>query len=90
MTRLSKEQLNELKKKYNVDRIWSFSRVNAAQSCFWDYWARYVKHLDIDGSSIYTEWGTNSHDLVTGILQAVSEVLNASEHYNGRKDDVNE
>ena len=29
-------------------------------------------------------------DLVTGILQAVSEVLNASEHYNGRKDDVNE
>lgn len=64
MTRLSREQLNELKKKYNVDRIWSFSRVNAAQSCFWDYWARYVKHLDIDGSSIYTEWGTNSHDLV--------------------------
>lgn len=29
-------------------------------------------------------------DLVTGILQAVSEALNASEHYNGRKDDANE
>ena len=76
MTRLSREQLNELKKKYNVDRIWSFSRVNAAQSCFWDYWARYVKHMDIDGSSIYTEWGTNSHDLVQ---EFVAGDINAEE-----------
>lgn len=64
LTRLNNKQLDRLKKKYNVDRIWSFSRINAAESCFWDYWARYVKHMKLDSSSVYTEWGTNSHDLV--------------------------
>lgn len=46
--------------------------------------------LEENESTDQTDNKDTHDDLVTGILQAVSEVLNASEHYNGRKDDVNE
>lgn len=66
--RLNRKQLNTLKKRYDVDRIWSFSRVNTIHNCLWEYWAKYIKHMKLDTGNVYTYWGTYSHDLIQSFI----------------------
>lgn len=60
--RLNKNQLDRVKKRFNVDRIWSYSRLATNHNCIWDYWAHYIEHMKFDSSNAYTEFGTFSHD----------------------------
>lgn len=66
--RLNSKQLNNLKDMYNVDRIWSFSRINTAHNCMWEFWAKYIKHYKLDTSNVYTVFGTFSHDLIQDMI----------------------
>ena len=66
--RLTKKQLNALERKYNVDRIWSFSRLNTWHSCPTEYQKKYVEKMKLDGSSVYTEFGTFSHNLIQSCI----------------------
>lgn len=66
--RLTKNQLNALERKYNVDRIWSFSRLNTWHSCPTEYQKKYVEKMKLDGSSVYTEFGTFSHNLIQSCI----------------------
>lgn len=61
--RLSKEQMEGLKSKYGVDRLWSFSRLSTFVERPWEYRIAYLERLT-RSSSVYTEWGTNCHDLI--------------------------
>lgn len=63
MTRLSKEELNKIKNKYNVSRIWSFSRINTYLTSKYEYALKYVMHVPEDRQDCaYTTLGTLCHD----------------------------
>lgn len=61
IARLTKEQLNALKKKYNVDRIWSYSRISKFEACPVDYVATYLWHMDLAKGNIYSFMGSQFH-----------------------------
>lgn len=62
MARLSKEQLNELMKKENVSRIWSYSRINCFLTSKYEYFLSYVKHEKADREDcIYGSLGGAAH-----------------------------
>lgn len=64
MARLSREKLNELKEKYNTDRIWSFSRMNSYVNMPWEYYIKYVLREKVDTSNAWTYQGTGVHDII--------------------------
>ena len=76
MARLSSKELEKIKKKYNVDRIWSYSRVNTFLTSPYEYALKYVngiKKKEDRQDSIYTSLGTAAHqcleDYYTGKIQ---------------------
>lgn len=62
MARLSKEQINELMKKENVSRIWSYSRISCFLTSKYEYFLSYVKHEKADREDcIYGSLGGAAH-----------------------------
>lgn len=63
MARLSKEELDKIKEKYGVSRIWSWSRVNTFMTSHYEYYLKYVKHIQEDRTDCgYTSLGSLCHD----------------------------
>lgn len=62
--RLKHEQLNIIKEKMGVDKLWSFSKVSSYNQCSWLYKLKYVDKIKVKGDSCYTWWGSVSHDIV--------------------------
>lgn len=61
--RKTKEELDELKKNKNVERLWSFSRVSTFKTSPYEYLLHYIKHIDEDlHNCIYATTGTCCHD----------------------------
>ena len=61
--RLSTEELNQIKKKYGVDTLWSFSRLGCYETSPFNYYLRYIKkEKEQDRSTIYTESGSVVHE----------------------------
>lgn len=66
MARLSYEQLELIKEKMGVDKIWSFSKMSTYDQCTWAYFLKYIQKIRVKGDNCYTVWGTNSHDIMQG------------------------
>lgn len=65
MARLSTEELNDIKEKYNVSRLWSWSRVNTFITSPYEYMLKYVKHVTEDRQDCaYTTLGSLAHDTI--------------------------
>lgn len=65
MARMSREKLNKLKEKYNVDTLWSFSRYNKYLTDPYSYMLGYIKRIPEENKgSIYGEQGGNVHDIL--------------------------
>ena len=63
--RLTKEQLEKVKIKYGVDRLWSWSRVNTYLTSPYEYFLQYIKHeKPLQDDSAYAPLGTVAHDLL--------------------------
>ena len=63
--RMDKEQLNEIKAKYNVDELWSFSKVHCYEVSPYNYFLKYIKHIkETDKTSIYSESGSSVHSIL--------------------------
>lgn len=63
MARLTSEELNRIKEKHGVNKIWSFSRMNTFITSKYEYFLKYVKHQNEDrNDSCYCSLGTISHD----------------------------
>lgn len=61
--RLTYEELNELCKKFNTDRLWSWSRVNCPHNSLYEYFLKYIIKAKEDRlDSIYVNTGGMSHD----------------------------
>ena len=63
--RVSKDKLNQIKKKYNVDTLWSWSRINSFHSDPYSYYLNYVLHKpQTIKDSIYGFEGGECHDII--------------------------
>ena len=68
--RLTEEELNEIKKKYGVNRIWSYSRINKFKTSLYEYFLNYVKHIDSDRTdSIYVYTGNCGHEILDKLYE---------------------
>jgi len=65
MARKTPEELNILKKKYNVDQFYSWSRYHTYKISPFEYLLRYILHKDEDRTnSIYSYSGSLAHDIL--------------------------
>lgn len=71
MSRLSHEQLNVIKDRLGVDRIWSFSKMSTFEQCIWSYKLKYIDKVKGKEDSCYTYWGTIAHDIRQGFYDGV-------------------
>lgn len=63
--RLSHDEMEGLKKKYGVDRLWSWSRWNCFHNSPYEYYLKYIRHAKEDrATSIYTTTGGLAHDIL--------------------------
>lgn len=63
MSRLTHEELEKIKQKYNVQRIWSWSRMNTFLNSKYEYLLKYILKTPEDRyNSCYTSLGTICHD----------------------------
>lgn len=84
MSRLTKKQLEDIKQKYNTDRIWSYSRINTFMTSPWEYMLKYIQHKKEDRQdSIYVTTGTIAHDILDAFYEGEIE-------YNGMIDKFND
>lgn len=61
--RLSDTQLEKIKQKYNVNRLWSWSRVNCFMTSPYEYYLRYIKKEQEDRQDcVYATLGTIAHE----------------------------
>ncbi len=67
--RLNWKQKEALKKKYDVDRIWSFSMINSFHNCPWEYKMKYIDHEKVNTDNVYTIFGTECHDTIQGYYE---------------------
>lgn len=61
--RLSHKQLEGIKSKFGVDRLWSYSRVSTFLEHPWEYRIVYLDKLT-RSSNVYTYFGTICHDII--------------------------
>lgn len=65
MARKSKDFLNKLKKKYSVDRLWSWSRINCYRNSQYEYYLKYIlKEKEDRKDGIYAIQGGICHDII--------------------------
>lgn len=65
MARLTKEELDKVKQKYNVDTLYSWSRLETFRTSKYEYFLSYVLHKNPDKEdSIYGVLGGQVHDII--------------------------
>ena len=70
MARLTNEQLEKIKQKYNVNKIWSWSRVNTFMTSPYEYYLKYVIKAKEDRTDCcYTTLGTICHDTLDSFYE---------------------
>lgn len=64
--RLTSEQLNEIKKKFGVDQLWSFSKFDSYRTSQYEWMLKYIKHLPENNEvqSAYSSLGGAVHDII--------------------------
>ena len=65
MARKTKEELNDICRKLNIDTLWSWSRYHCYKQDKYEYFLKYVKHIPEDRDpSIYSVSGGYIHDII--------------------------
>ena len=64
--RLTYEQLEEVKKKFGVNQLWSFSKFDSYRTSKYEWMLKYVKHLpeNNEQQSAYASLGSAVHDII--------------------------
>ena len=85
MPRLSLEELENIKKKYNVDRLWSYSRISTFLTSPFEYALKYVdgiKRQEDRQDSIYTSLGSAAHQCLEDYYTNKIQFDEMYEQYN--------
>ncbi len=65
MGRKTESELEDFKRKYGVDRLWSWSRFNSYHNSPYEYFLKYIKNVPEDRQDcIYTVTGGMSHEIM--------------------------
>lgn len=83
MGRLTKEELEQTKQKYNTDRIWSWSRVSTYMTSKYEYMLKYLLNEKEDRcDSCYMPLGTICHDTLDAFYEGKIKYEDMIENYN--------
>jgi len=83
MARLSYEEIEKIKKKHNVQRVWSWSRMNTYMTSKFEYLLKYIlKSKEDRCDSCYTTLGTICHDTLEKFYEGKIEYGDMIEDYN--------
>lgn len=64
--RLTSKELNEVKKKFGVNDLWSFSKFDTYRTSQYEWMLKYIKHLPENNelASAYSSLGSDVHDII--------------------------
>ena len=83
MARLSYDELEKIKQKYNVDRLWSWSRMNTYMTSKFEYLLKYIlKSKEDRCDSCYTTLGTICHDTLEKFYEGEIAYEDMIDDYN--------
>ena len=83
MARLTHEKLEEIKAKYETDRLWSWSRMNTYMNSKFEYLLKYIlKSKEDRCDSCYTTLGTICHDTLEKFYEGKIEYKDMIDEYN--------
>lgn len=83
MARLSYEELEAIKKKHGVSRLWSWSRMNTYMTSKFEYLLKYIlKSKEDRCDSCYTTLGTICHDTLDKFYEGEIEYADMIDDYN--------
>lgn len=83
MARLTHEELEKIKQKYNVQRIWSWSRMNTFLTSKYEYLLKYILKSEEDRcDSCYTVLGTICHDTLDKFYEGKIKYSDMIDEYN--------
>lgn len=83
MARLSYEELEKIKKKYDVSRLWSWSRMNTFLTSKYEYLLKYIlKSKEDRCDSCYTILGTICHDTLDKFYEGKIKYSDMIDEYN--------
>ncbi len=83
MSRLTHEELEKIKKKHNVDRLWSWSRMNTYMTSKFEYLLKYIlKSKEDRCDSCYTTLGTICHDTLEKFYEGKIKYEDMINDYN--------
>jgi len=74
MGRKTGEELEEIKRKYGVDRLWSWSRFNSYHNSQYEYFLKYIANKNEDRQDcIYTVTGGMAHEIMENLYLGKSK-----------------
>lgn len=83
MARLTHEELEKIKNKYNVTRLWSWSRMNTYMTSKFEYLLKYILKSQEDRcDSCYVTLGTICHDTLEKFYEGKIQYGDMIEDYN--------
>lgn len=83
MARLTYDELEKIKQKYNTDRLWSWSRMNTYMTSKFEYLLKYILKSQEDRcDSCYTTLGTICHDTIDKFYEGKIKYEDMIEDYN--------
>ena len=83
MARLSFEEIEKIKKKHNVQRVWSWSRMNTYMTSKFEYLLKYIlKSKEDRCDSCYTILGTICHDTLEKFYEGKIKYEKMIDDYN--------
>lgn len=83
MARLTYDELEKIKQKYNTDRLWSWSRMNTYMTSKFEYLLKYIlKSKEDRCDSCYTTLGTVCHDTLDRFYEGEIKYEDMIDDYN--------
>lgn len=83
MARLSYEEIEKIKKKHNVQRVWSWSKMNTYMTSKFEYLLKYIlKSKEDRCDSCYTTLGTICHDTLEKFYEGEIKYEDMIDNYN--------
>ena len=83
MARLTYEELEKIKKKYNTDRLWSWSRMNTYMTSKFEYLLKYIlKSKEDRCDSCYTTLGSCCHSVLEKFYEGEIQYEDMIDDYN--------
>ena len=81
--RLTYDELNEIKKKFGVNQLWSFSKFDSYRTSQYEWMLKYIKHIPENNElgSAYASLGGAVHDVIEKLYEGTITYENMLEEF---------